>query len=123
MRVKILYVGPYVLDRVLQDKAQKWKERFEKVYSIGVDMAIADPPFHADDIEVKGYWLHPVGRTHEARVKKLKSQVSSALMWLLTEIEKHRPRVILGEGQGATVVAMFLLPVSLERACRDRPTT
>ena len=45
-------------------------------------MQIAHPPFETDDLEVKGYWLKPDGHTHDKRVKKLKSEVGSALITL-----------------------------------------
>ena len=60
---------------------------------------------------------------YEQRVKKLKSQVCSALIILLTTIERVRPRIIVGEGQGGVVAAMSTFPVILERACRDRAVT
>ena len=105
---------------MLRQKSCKWKERLENEYGIQVDMAIGDPPFHTQDLECKGYWLKPDGRTHEARVKKLKQQVSQALVGLMAIIEKVRPRFIIGEGQGGVVVPMSTFPTILERACRDR---
>ena len=86
-------------------------------------MFIADPPFQTEDIECKGYWLKPDARTQEQRVRKLKSQLNSALIVLLTEIERVRPRILVGEGQGGVVVAMSAFPVILERSCRDRAVT
>ena len=121
--VKALFVGPLVLDTVLHRKATQWEERLAAEYGVEVDMHVADPPFQTDDIECKGYWLKPDARTYEQRVKKLKSQVSSALIVLLTEIERVRPRIIVGEGQGGVVAAMSTFPVVLERACRDREVT
>ena len=122
-KVKVLYIGPFVLDSVLQLKSNFWKERLENEYDIQTEMVIGDPPFHADDIECKGYWLKPDGRTYEARVKKLKQQVSQALISLMAVIEKVRPRMIIGEGQGGVVVSMSTFPTILERACRDRAVT
>ena len=79
--------------------------------------------FEVDDIECKGYWLKPDARTYEQRVKKLRSQVNAALVVLMTIIERVRPRVIIGEGQGGVVAAMSTFPVILERACRDNAVT
>ena len=69
------------------------------------------------------YWLKPDGHTHEKRMKKLKSEVSSALITLLDEVDEFRPRVLIGLGQGAVVVAMTSFPVIMERECRDRAVT
>ncbi len=41
----------------------------------------------------------------------------------MQEIEKHRPRVVIGEGQGGVVVGMSSFHIILERACRDRAVT
>ena len=41
----------------------------------------------------------------------------------MTIIERVRPRILIGEGQGGVVVAMSTFPVILERACRDRAVT
>eukprot|EP00973_Karenia_brevis_P022052 3033081-Karenia_brevis.AAC.1 len=54
-------------------------------------MYVADPPFQEDDIDCKGYWLKPDAKEHKQRVKKLKSQVSSALATLLNAVERVRP--------------------------------
>ena len=86
-------------------------------------MQIATPPFHTDDLECKGFWLKPDAHTYEKRVKNLKSQVSSALVSFLTEVEKWRPRILLGVGQGGVIVGMSTFPVIMERACRDRAVT
>ena len=91
--MKVLYIGPFVFDSVLQSKSSHWRERLENEYDIPTGMVIGDPPFHADDIECKGYWLKPDGRTYEARVKKLKQQASQALISLMAVIEKVRPRM------------------------------
>ena len=88
-----------------------------------IKLHIATPPLHTDDLESKGWWIKPDAHTHEKRVVKLKSQMCSALITLLTELEKVRPRVIIGMGQGAVVVAMSSFPVIMERACRDRAVT
>eukprot|EP00973_Karenia_brevis_P043606 6041914-Karenia_brevis.AAC.1 len=86
-------------------------------------MYVADPPFQTDDIDCKGYWLKPDAKEHRQRVKKLKSQVSSALVTLLNAVERVRPRLIAGQSQGGTIAAAATFPLILERACRDRAVT
>ena len=122
--VKVLFVGPFVYQDVLERKAKDWKLKLEKTYSrMSAEVIIAEPPFETVEMDCKGYWLKPEGRTYEKRVKDLKSQISSALISLLILIERHRPRILLGEGQGGTVVAMSTFPIILERSCRDRAVT
>ena len=55
-------------------------------------VAVADPIFQTE-LEGKGSWFKIEGRTPEARVKKLKSQLSAALVWLLSEVQRKRPRI------------------------------
>ena len=130
--VTTLFVGPFVLDRVLHRRAELWKEKLEcaaasepsEQWTVRFEMHVAEPPFQVvDDVECKGFWLKPDARTHEQRVKKLRTQVSSALIALLSEINRVRPRLVVGEGQGGVVVAMSTFPLIMERACRDWPVT
>ena len=118
-----MFAGQFAFERVVQRSCDAWQSKLSQALGVDLQMEVADPPFATDDLEVKGYWLNPQARTHEQRVKKLKSQVSSALVSLLTEVERKRPRVLVGEGQGGVVVAMAGFPVILERACRDRAVT
>ena len=121
-QVKVLYFGPFAVDYVVQKLSQKWKTELEE-YSMTANIVVADPPFHMDDVECRGYWLKPEGKDFEKRVKSLRKQLATALIWLMQEIEKHRPRVVIGEGQGGVVVGMSSFPIILERACRDRAVT
>ena len=124
-RVKIsaLFVGPFALETVVAKKAVEWTHKLETAYEVEVDMHIATPPYQTDDIERKGYWLKPDGHTPEKRVKSLKSQTNGALIVFLQEVERTRPRLIIGLGQGSVVVGVGSFPVILERACRDRAVT
>ena len=71
-----------------------------------------DLPFHTDDVDCKGYWLKPDAHTYKQRVKNLRSQVNSALIALLTEVERVRPRIMVGEGQGGVIAAMHIFLTS-----------
>eukprot|EP00973_Karenia_brevis_P075772 10527328-Karenia_brevis.AAC.1 len=62
-------------------------------------------------------------KQHKQRVKKLKSQVSNAPVTLLNAVERIRPRLTVGQGQGGTIAAASTYPLILERACRDRAVT
>eukprot|EP00973_Karenia_brevis_P081153 11253280-Karenia_brevis.AAC.1 len=86
-------------------------------------MYVADPPFQTDDIDCKGYWLEPDAKEHKEWVKKLKSQVCSALVALLNAVERVGPRLIVGQGQGGAIRAAATFPLIFERACRDRAVT
>jgi len=118
-----LFVGPFAFDWIVERMACQKKLELELEYHIRIDMKIATPPFHTDDLEAKGWWLKPDGHTEEKRAVKLKSQVTGGLVVFLTEIEKYRPRLVIGVGQGGVVVAMSSFPVMSERACRDRAVT
>ena len=55
--VDVLYVGPFVLDSVLMRKAQTWTNRLEETYQLRIRLHIAEPPYQAQDVECRGYWL------------------------------------------------------------------
>ena len=120
-QVKALYIAPYATEDRIRMLALNRKRDIFQTCGIDLDLKTADPPFQQEnEIDSKGYWLNPQARDQEARVKKLRSQVCAALMCLLQSLEKERPRILIGEGQGGTVLAMSTFPVILERACRDR---
>ena len=96
LELKILYAGPFVLDSVVTRKSEAWKRRLDSKYGVNATITLATPPFQTGDLECKGYWLKPEGNTHEKRVKSLRKQMNSALVSLLTEVEKFRPRFLLG---------------------------
>ena len=123
VEVTALFVGPFALDKVVQERADYWRARLEEEYSLRLNLKVALPPFQTDDIECKGYWLNPNAKTYEKRVKSLRSQVNSALIEFLSQVERLRPRIIIGLGQGAVVTAMSSFHQIMERACRDRAAT
>eukprot|EP00973_Karenia_brevis_P004178 573441-Karenia_brevis.AAC.1 len=41
----------------------------------------------------------------------------------MNAVERVRPRLIVGQGQGGTIAAASTFPLILERACRDRAVT
>ena len=93
-------------DRV-QAFASKRRQEIQEQCGINLHLVVADPPFQVEtELDSKGYWLNPQARDYDARVKKLRSQVCAAFMVLLQLIERERPRIMIGEGQGGTVVAM-----------------
>ena len=121
--IEVLCVGPFVLESVLTLRATEWQRKLDRQFGVPVHLTVANPPFQTDEIDCRGYWLNPVGRTAEQRIKQLKSHVSKALIELLEAVQQSRPHVIVGEGQGGVVVAMSTFPIILERACRDRAVT
>ena len=86
--IKALFVGPLALESMVEKYASTWSGKIQDFYGVELDVAIATPPFETDDLDVKGYWLNPVARDHEKRVRQLKSEVSKALVSLLIEVEK-----------------------------------
>lgn len=121
LATKELFMGPFLFESVLEERRKYLKETISEQYGIDLVLFTANPPYHAaDDIETKGYWLKPRGWTDEQRVQDLRSQVSAELMSMMLQVDKHRPRILIGEGQGGVVIAMSGFPVILESACRDR---
>ena len=112
-----------MLGSVLITKTTEWRQTFETHYGIPSRFRVADPQFHVEDIECRGSWPNPVGRTPEQRAKQPRSYISKALIMLLDAVQRSRPRIIIGEGQGGVVTTMSTFPIILERACRDRAVT
>ena len=49
--MEVLFVGPFVLQTVLQQRAEYWKGKFEMAYDVEMNVHVADPPFEVDDTE------------------------------------------------------------------------
>ena len=96
--VEILYAGPSALEATLFRKREELRQGIAQHCENKIDPAIivAQPPFETgDDLECRGFWLHPRGPTPEKSVKDLRKQMQRALVALLDEVQKHRPRIIL----------------------------
>ena len=108
--VRVLYVGNFEDEINLKQHAEQARIWLERSYNVKVELSIAEPPFIADHdlLSSRGYWLNPAAKTHEMRRKKLRSQISVSLVALLTEVEKFRPRIIVGDGQGGIVSRQIL---------------
>ncbi len=77
VEVIALFVGPFALDRIVQERAKHWRGKLENEYPLKLDLRIAHPPFQTDDLECKGYWLKPEAKhtTKESKVCDPKSIV------------------------------------------------
>ena len=53
--LKVLYLGPFVLDAVMQKKKEAWKMRLDEEYGVDATIVVADPPFQTSDLNCKGY--------------------------------------------------------------------
>ncbi len=94
-----LFVGPFALDRIVQERAKHWRGRLENEYPLKLDLRIVHPPFQTNDLECKGYWLKPEAKTYDKRVNSLRSQINSALVEFLSQVERNRPRIVIGLGK------------------------
>ena len=73
VEVSALFMGPFALDHLVQEKADYWRARLEEEYSLRLNLKVALPPFQTEDLDCKGFWLNPQGKTYEKRVKNLRS--------------------------------------------------
>lgn len=122
--VPALYAGPSALESTLQQKPERLRQNVEQCYPVQLDMKPPSPPFEVvGDIESKGFWLGPRAATPEKKVRALRKQMQRSLVELPGEVQRMRPRLVIGEGQGAIVAAMMTFPLVLERACCDRAVT
>ena len=72
------------------------------------------------DLEAKGYWLRPVARAEEARIRLLRKQVLIGVISILEQASRVGPSLNLGIGQGGLLVALASMPLLVEQACRYR---
>ena len=70
-----------------------------------------------------GYWLRPVARKPEERVRLLRKHIFTGLVALLAGVVRWGPHLIMGYGQGAVLVALAAMPLVLESACRAKVVT
>ena len=81
----------------------------ESAMSVVLPMVIGDPPYDVEgDLDGKGYWLKPAAPKEDARRKQLRKQTLASLMLLLAYVDRHRPRIIVGIGQGGLIAALLL---------------
>ena len=101
-----------------------WVGRLAKALNVGADCVVLDPPFVSEDsLDSKGFWLRPVARRPEERVRLLRKQAFTGLVELLTGVVRWDPQLVMGYGQGAFIVALASMPLVLESACRARIVT
>ena len=123
-RTVVLFLGPFALESVVEQRAREWKTRLQMLLNRSVHVEIADPVYGTeDDIECKGYWVRPVAATVEARIKMLRKQLFSGVVSVLAQVCRTQPSVIVGYGQGGLIASMLSLPLAVETACRMRILT
>ena len=75
------------------------------------------------ELEGRGFWLRPVAPKAEERRKFFRKQMFASLVLVMSLVVRHRPRFILGIGQGGLVAALLSMPLVVEAACRARIVT
>ena len=97
---KMLFVGPFALARIAEKQAKAWRDQLSADLGEQFEVLVAEPPFDVDtDIEAKGYWLRPVARTEEARIRLLRKQALIGVISILEQASRVGPSLILGVGQ------------------------
>ena len=56
-------------------------------------------------------------KTHENRLRLLKRQINKGMVHALRAIEKFRPRLVIGEGQGGSYSGYDDIPIGLGESC------
>ena len=74
-------------------------------------------------MEGRAFWLRPVAPKPEGRKKLFRKQVFASLVAAMGVVIRHRPRFILGIGQGGLISALLAMPLVVEAACRARIVT
>ena len=98
-----------------------WAERLAA--EIGAELHCTPPFVNEDDLECRGYWLRPVVRKPEERVRLLRKHAFTGLVAMLSGVVRWNPDIVMGYGQGGLVVGLAAVPLVLESACRARIVT
>ena len=102
-KFRVLFLGPLV-----KAMSVAWAKRLAAEIGAELHCTLLDPPFaNEDDLECRGYWLRPVARKPEERVRLLRKHAFTGLVALLSGI-------VMGYGQGGLVVGLAAVPLVLE---------
>ena len=86
---------------VVNDVGESWVKRLAGHLKVGASCTVLDPPFLSEDsLDSKGYWMRPVARKPEDRVKLLRKHIFTSLVTLLNGVVRWGPDIVMGYGQG-----------------------
>ena len=124
MKLKVLFLGPWAMTSVVNNVGESWVKRLASHLEVGAGCTVLDPPVLSEDsLDSKGYWMRPVARKPEDRVRILRKHIFTGLVTLLNGVVRWGPHVVMGYGQGGLIVALASMPLVLESACRARVVT
>ncbi len=107
----------------MNEAAWAWVRRLATLLTMDLDCQVAEPPFSAEDLDCRGFWLTPpVTRSDEAREKLLRKQVFTGLTAMLQHATRWKPELLVGLGQGGLIAALAALSLVTEAAARSRVT-
>ena len=72
------------------------------------------------ELEGRAFCLRPVHPKPDDRRQLFRKQVFASLVAAMGVVIRHRPRFILGIGQGGLISALLAMPLVVEAACRAR---
>jgi hypothetical protein len=108
---KVLFLGPWAQLSAVKAMSAAWGERLAAEIEVGLHCTLLEPPFASEaDLNCKGYWLRPVARKPEGRVRLLRKQVFTGLVALLSGVARWSPDIVMGYGQGGLVVGLAAVP-------------
>jgi hypothetical protein len=116
---RLLFAAPFIAAWRAERRALEWTAKFTEAASWPVEVKMAECPYE-DPADGAGYWLFPYARRPEEQRKRLRKQLLNSVVTVLRETARWSPSVVLGQGQGGTVVAAASCPRVAELACRYR---
>ena len=59
-RPVVLFLGPFAISEVVEEKAKEWGKKVEGYLGQPVRVVVGDPPYEVpEDIDGKGFWVRP----------------------------------------------------------------
>ena len=80
--------------------AAHWRDRLRETLEVELRFEVASPTYSDGmPFDTKGYWMRPRTPKRAEWVKQLRKHSLTSLVSLLGQVERHRPRMLVGSGK------------------------
>jgi len=121
-KLKVLYVPDYISrEQIVNVVNQLYRELNEILPGYHIELALAEGPFEDDNGVSAHFEANALGRVQgNKQILALKVDLHVSVIKLARNAALHRPKVIIGKGQGAVVALTYGRPGALEQVFGTR---
>ena len=117
-------MGLFAVQSVVERVAREARDTLTSQIPDALQFIDVSPPCSVEvELEPREYRVRLAQRDKDKRVKEFRRQATIRLVTMLHAAERHRPRLIVGCGQGGVIVVRASMPSVLETTCRLRAVT